>query len=180
MGASGWAYFVPYDADVNRALRSLHEQVFRSGKYYVPMLMALDKFPSFEEFVPEKSILEDPDDRAEWLEMYEQEKKRAARAKKGKPKFESIEDLIEFCAEEGTHSILDIQRVGESTALGESGPLSTAQLQKLFASTKPTREMVASKEHAIQSLRRRGLCTYVVVYAGDKPDELFFTGFSGD
>ena len=182
MGASGWAYFVPYDADVNRALRALRTQEFRAGRYHVPGLMAVGKFPTFEEFVPDKAILEDPINREDWLEYYEQEKKSAARAKnkKGKPKFESIEDLIEFCAEDGTHSILDVQRVGDSTSLKESGPLSTAQLQKLFGSTRPTRAMVAAKEHAIQALRSRGLRTYVVVYAGDKPDELFFAGFSGD
>jgi hypothetical protein len=180
MGASAWSYFVPYDADVNRALRSLHAQEFGAGRYYVPGVISLDKFPTFEEFVPERSILEDPDEREDWLEMYESEKERAARAKDGKPKFESIEDLIEFCAEDGTHSILDIPKVGESTALGESGPLSTAQLQKLFGSTKPTRAMVATKKDAIQSMRSRGLCTYVVVYAGDEPAELFFAGFSGD
>ena len=94
MGASGWAYFVPYDADVNRALRALHAQVFRAGKYHVPGLMEVGKFPTFEEFVPDKAILEDPINREDWLEYYEQEKadekKRAGRTKKGKPKFESI------------------------------------------------------------------------------------------
>src|SRR4051812_17282256 len=33
MGASGWNYFVPYQPDTGRALKSLREEIFRSGAY---------------------------------------------------------------------------------------------------------------------------------------------------
>jgi hypothetical protein len=34
MGASGWKYFVPYQADIGQALLDLRNEVFRSGQYY--------------------------------------------------------------------------------------------------------------------------------------------------
>ena len=33
MGASGWSYFVPYDADISAALQRLREEVFARGDY---------------------------------------------------------------------------------------------------------------------------------------------------
>jgi len=35
MGASNWAYFVPYQVDINKALQDLREDVFNSGNYYL-------------------------------------------------------------------------------------------------------------------------------------------------
>lgn len=34
MGASGWKYYVPYQADIGQALQDLRNEVFRSGQYY--------------------------------------------------------------------------------------------------------------------------------------------------
>ncbi len=36
MGASGWAYYVGYEADMNNALASLRNAVFRGGKFETP------------------------------------------------------------------------------------------------------------------------------------------------
>ena len=33
MGATGWHYFVPYEADTQAALQSLREKVFKEGTY---------------------------------------------------------------------------------------------------------------------------------------------------
>ena len=33
MGASGWDYFVPYEADISAALQRLREDVFARGDY---------------------------------------------------------------------------------------------------------------------------------------------------
>src|SRR5437016_10769645 len=33
MGASGWSYFVPYEADISAALQRLREDVFARGDY---------------------------------------------------------------------------------------------------------------------------------------------------
>ncbi|MFJ5267289.1 hypothetical protein [Streptomyces sp. NPDC088358] len=34
MGASGWDYYVPYQEDLNAALRQLRREVFEAGDYY--------------------------------------------------------------------------------------------------------------------------------------------------
>jgi len=34
MGASGWSYFVPYEADLESALKRLQSEVRKSGKFY--------------------------------------------------------------------------------------------------------------------------------------------------
>jgi hypothetical protein len=34
MGASQWAYAVPFQPDINAALQDLRQKVFRSGNYY--------------------------------------------------------------------------------------------------------------------------------------------------
>jgi hypothetical protein len=34
MGASGWSYHTPYDADADKALQALRDKVFASGDYY--------------------------------------------------------------------------------------------------------------------------------------------------
>jgi len=40
--------------------------------------------------------------------------------------------------------------------------------------------LVAAKAHDLQTVRTRWEGTYVIVYKDGKPDEVFFTGFSGD
>jgi hypothetical protein len=36
MGASGWAYWVPYRPDIRQALHNLRQEVFQRGGYYQP------------------------------------------------------------------------------------------------------------------------------------------------
>jgi hypothetical protein len=36
VGASGWSYYVPYQADLNAALVQLRDATFASGEYYWP------------------------------------------------------------------------------------------------------------------------------------------------
>jgi hypothetical protein len=42
MGAEPWFYFVPYQSDIEKAMRELQEREFRAGRYYP----AVD-FPEF-------------------------------------------------------------------------------------------------------------------------------------
>jgi hypothetical protein len=174
MGASGWSYFVPYDRDVNAALQTLRWDIFRAGKYY--KLPPAGAAPAFEDFVPpDPQIWDDPSELASWRAMYDEELKRSSR-----PAPDSPDALVKHNGEEGTHSIIDIARVNESTAAAGSGPLSASQLVELFGTERPTRSMVSAKESELQTARGRWLCTYVVVYDGETPSELFFTGYSGD
>jgi hypothetical protein len=88
-------------------------------------------------------------------------------------------------AENGTHSILDIQHVSPLAEFGAVCPMPAEELVKLFGTDRPTRKMVEDKlgdhdlvEHPLVSERWQGI--YFVVYRDTQPDELFFMGTSGD
>ena len=163
MGASGWRYYVPYEADFSAALARLRKQVFASGDYH-------------------------------------------RRGKGRKPK--SIDELLKRNAEDGTHSILDIERVGprptkrgaevfipsvgldeaarmrwveeQISRIGSVRELHPHDLLELFGTTMPTREQVEAREDDIMDMRSRGSGTIVVIYKDKQPSELLFIGFSGD
>ncbi|MFO0546863.1 MAG: hypothetical protein U0271_00680 [Polyangiaceae bacterium] len=97
----------------------------------------------------------------------------------------SIDDLFKQMEEvglstEGAHSILDMERVGETPDFAVVAPLTDDQLDALFDTTKPTRAQVEAEKSLIESLRERWEGTYIVAYEGDTPKEIFFVGFSGD
>lgn len=48
MGASGWEYLVPYQADLQAALNDLRRQVFESGDYVSPVTWGLTAPESVE------------------------------------------------------------------------------------------------------------------------------------
>jgi hypothetical protein len=97
----------------------------------------------------------------------------------------SIEDLFQQMGElgtatEGTHSILDMESIGETPEFGVVCPLTEDELVARFGTTKPTRAQIEVEESALQSLRYRWEGTYVVAYDGEQPSEILFVGFSGD
>ena len=89
------------------------------------------------------------------------------------------EELIEYNAEEGTHSILDIDHISTTPEFGSASPLTEGELHILFGTAKPTRTMIESV-NTYHRLRERWQGIYIIVYKDDQPNEIFFTGFSGD
>lgn len=87
---------------------------------------------------------------------------------------------------EGTHSIIDIQKVALLPAspceLGAVCPLSPAALVELFGSERPGRAQVEALAQDKRLLVRfqRWSGVYLVVYEGSTPKWLYFTGASGD
>ncbi|MGW1779935.1 hypothetical protein ACWCQQ_12420 [Streptomyces sp. NPDC002143] len=120
--------------------------------------------------------------------------------------YRSIEDLYadeEFMGTEGTHSILDIDRVvatddppveSRASDYGTLRPLTLSRVVHHFATDRPTVEqyegLVAaangapSHEEHLRSLlgecRMRWTGYYVVLYSDDRPTHLGIFGFSGD
>jgi hypothetical protein len=92
----------------------------------------------------------------------------------------TIEEYVEWCAEEGTHSLMDIQRVGEAPGFGIAAPPSNEQLVEFFSTDKPSRSMIEDRLDDLMVLRERWQATYVVAYKEGIPDEILFTGYSGD
>jgi hypothetical protein len=93
-------------------------------------------------------------------------------------RYSSIEAAIDACAEEGTRSILDIDRIGKTLGFGVAAPLPAKRLTELYDTDRPTHAMVDN--HEFFDDIPRGQCVYVIVYVDDKPSELFFAGYSYD
>ena len=94
-------------------------------------------------------------------------------------KHNSIEDALEDSEEDGTRSILDMERVSDEPDFGAVSPFPDEDLLEMFETTKPTREMVESSTWLFEFLER-GQGVYIVTYADDQPSGIFFAGYSFD
>src|SRR5262245_4021188 len=125
MGASGWSYYTPYQPDPDAALQALRARVFASGKFYRRKwnpreLKLADITP------PDPDLTEDD------LEGFREE--LAAYHALEDPT--TIERLLAWNAEEGTHSILDVRRAvaepPKKRGFGVASPLPSPKLLELF------------------------------------------------
>lgn len=96
-----------------------------------------------------------------------------------RPKPDSIQALVEKCAENGTHSILDIDHISVEPEFGAASPMPDEMIEEIYGSLEPTHEDVANASNGDDSLDR-WQAWYVVVFKDGRPHELFFTGCSGD
>jgi hypothetical protein len=191
MGATGWSYTVPYEADMNKVLDDLHRDVFLRGAYRrpIPIFEALEElgFLEADEETREDLIREcgleplrapiervGPDGLRDWLEaLYDA------------PKLQNMEELaaLQCLSESGTHSILDIESVGQTRADDGIYPLPREFLLRYVGTAEPNRA-------AVEKLRERGMLlgeayergqgVYVILYRDGKPDEIYIEGASGD
>ncbi|MYW69173.1 hypothetical protein GTY65_34645 [Streptomyces sp. SID8379] len=144
MGATGWEYYVPYQADTAAALEELRERVFREGDYH-------------------------------WREGDGQTP--------AAPRPATIEELWrdEDVQEQGTHSILDMDRVlrpGEHPVWGTVQPVHPAEACRLTGTDVLTREHVEVIDGLVAD---RWLGRVAVLHdSTGRPSELYFWGFSGD
>jgi hypothetical protein len=169
MGASAWRYFTPYKQNVQQALFELRQKEFQEGRYYKPGAYLPE---TFEEWMKQLDLPQEQEQlyKAAFDEMKAMSKQVPS----------SIEELFEQNQESGTHSILDIFSIDNTTDEDESGTISEDDLVRLFGTGKPNRQMVEEKADLLLDFRGRWFCTYIVVYKDGQPDELFFTGYSGD
>jgi hypothetical protein len=96
-------------------------------------------------------------------------------------KHASIAEAMAEAGDEGTRSILDVDRAGEGPAIGVAAPLTDGALHELFDTRTPTHDAVEEQIAELLDDVKPGQCVYVVVYDhGDylRPSELFFAGFS--
>lgn len=177
MGASGWWYRCDYDPDPAAALRSLRNRVFESGDYQrrwdeSPEARAglAEHLGMFIEMAPE---------------MLEQSGVDGATLERlaGGAAPASIDEARLWAAEDGTHSILDVGKVGDRPSFGVVTPLDGSTTESLFGSTRPTPGAVeAAEDRAFRHVKERWTGHYVTAYDtdGDQPTALFFFGVSGD
>ena len=163
MGASSWDYFVPHQQSIENALNELREQVFRSGKFFLRPQMEInpDSFADAPEEIREQVLA--------WIER-----------EKSFSQPTTLKALIDWNGEEGTHSIIDVEHVSPIPAFGSASPFSTNQLIEIFGTDKPERSMIEQQKSEIARMRKRWEASYIVVYKDGKPDEIFFSGYSGD
>ena len=91
----------------------------------------------------------------------------------------SIEEALEASDADGTRSILDMERIGQSPDYGVVVPLPAELLKELYDTAQPTRKMIEQNMEFLESIER-GQGVYVIVYENGSPSEIFFAGYSYD
>ncbi len=92
---------------------------------------------------------------------------------------DTIDDALEDAEEDGTRSILDLERVDDEPDFCVAAPIEDDLLVETYGTTRPTHEMVDENLDIIEELER-GHGVYMTIYKNDEPSELFFAGYSFD
>ena len=194
MGATGWSFFVPYQADMAQVLEDLKQREFERGEYERPGVEwdALEMFGILE--------AEDDAEREAIIEEYGLQSLRRPlsevgvrgfrdwlRALDAAPTVRTREDLdvLQQFSSSGTSSILDINNVVPESGGYGLFPLSEADQKELFGTTQPTRTQLDLWQQRIprvtdKRLYQRGEGFFVVLYRDGLPDEIYIEGCSGD
>ncbi len=175
MGATGWTYSVPYQPDIGAALQSLREKVFREGNYYKPWEI-------------NKRFLEELESKSQdQLSDSEKEQLRILRdiplIDPPDPLPATIDELLEYNAESGTHSVIDIFDVSDQADLGIAAPVPEEILLACFGTARPAREQADPYPESFMKFTEtleRWTAVYFIVYKNGHPDEIVFEGCSGD
>ena len=91
----------------------------------------------------------------------------------------SIEEALEIADADGTASILDIQQISDAPDFCCAAPFSVDELKTYFGSDHPTRANIEASQGYWEDLER-GQARYTIAYAGGKPSEIYFAGYSFD
>jgi hypothetical protein len=91
----------------------------------------------------------------------------------------SIDEALAAADADGTRSILDMERISETPDHCAVTALSKERLMAIFRTEKPSHEMIESDCDLFDSIRR-GMGIYLIVYKHERPDEIFFAGYSFD
>jgi hypothetical protein len=94
------------------------------------------------------------------------------------PKHPSIKAALKASLDDGTRSILDIDRISTHPRSQAANPLHPDTLKALYGTTHPDHKMVEEVEF-LEDVER-GHCVYLVIYKDGQPDELLFAGYSFD
>jgi hypothetical protein len=150
MGGHFWAYTVPYQQDIRRALEALREQEFRAGRFWQPDEVQPGFFGPLLGRGPSKP-------------------RRPV----------SIAEALKISDATGTRSILDMERVTDTPELGAVSPLRPEDLRQLFGTERPTLEAIEKSDEFIDRLDR-GQGVYIVLYQQDNPERIYLAGYSHD
>ena len=188
MGGNPWNYFTPYQPDINSALQNLREQEFRAGRYGFDYWVSETTGIMRAMNIPGASAI------AAISETMRSVTKPSAddliREYGGVQ--EAMNAVFEQSSEEGTQSILDMNRIACQPGICVASPLTEQELQSIFQTNQPSHEMIEAvllNEAAIENWEPwesfwesigNGEGRYIVVYEENQPRELFFAGYSFD
>ena len=184
MGASGWSYFVPYQPDFNMALKELKDEIFTKGQFEQPFNFDPNETEKNLEFL--ESVYKDlPKEIRKHSDLMIKSARGVIKKQQPKRVAKSIKDLIKQCGEEGTHSILDIEKVATEPGLRIITPMPKKKLIELFGTEQPTHDVVEKWSTRIdpphtKPLYERWGGIYIIIYKNSQPIEIYFEGASGD
>jgi hypothetical protein len=173
VGASEWSHKVPYQADLEAALRQARDEAYREGDFYLEEVDELARRMSEDEYVAalggEGDEQYDSDDdmiRDAW---------HAAQIEVTGP-----DTLLASQPFSGTHSVIDMTGVADEPAFGKVAPVPDEELDRWCGTRRPDATTVERALREGLSGFGRWQGAYVVAYAGDEPDLIYFFGWSGD
>jgi hypothetical protein len=176
MGSHPYWYFTPYQPNIDTALKALQQQEFELGRYNPVNPFPFD-FDLNKKCKSENSHLIN---------------------------YSSIEEALEASGASGTRSILDMCGVSDIPNICTVSPYPRKYLLKFFVSDKPslsTVEAVVFEEQYPEldvdddvddedpdygyvyewfEVINRGECKYILIYEGDRPSQIYFSGCSSD
>jgi hypothetical protein len=176
MGATIWTYFTDYDEQPERALHRVRAEIFNEGRYRRPW-----EFPDFFAGVRGLPNVRWKQRLRLWvLESLYTTIELFRWATWGFRSPSTMEEAVAWAEEDGTHSILDIERTGMYRGFGVAIPLSEPRLRELFGTTEPVRAAMEGAAGEISCSLARWEAVYFAVYEDGKPRHLAFVGVSGD
>jgi hypothetical protein len=93
---------------------------------------------------------------------------------------ETIEELLEMVAEDGTHSVLDIEHTGPRPGFGVATRMPSRRIAEVFDTHEPTHDQVEEHWSEVAEGLDRWEAYYLTVYHDGTPHEYAFIGCSGD
>jgi hypothetical protein len=199
MGASAWSHFGPYDADLARCFAMLCESVFATGDYWQRWKPWPEICQDIEAAVDTQIAFVGLEECLAFTQLVAGTR-MAIRNRADVIEFSlslqtflptppaTIEELIRYNAESGTHSILDYahenyQLLPPAEAARYLDSFSPTFLMEVFGTVQPSRRQIEMQEDQLWN----GVPgvptdpgTYCVVYEDDRPSEIFVMGISGD
>ena len=162
--SSPWVIFAALDAAIARELEPWMQKVREQAEELPEPMRALylQKAEKFKGEIMSGSV--------------------APRKPKRKPK--TIEEVLDFQAESGTHSVLDIVGISQEPKFGHIRPFPREKLAGFFGSETPSHAKI-EEVHDFGSLEdfvsERWEGIYIIAYNSEgSPSEIFFAGCSGD
>jgi hypothetical protein len=183
MGASEWSRKVPYQADVASALRQARQDAYDEGDFYRrepdtrARQMGEEEFVAAEVAVMRQAFVDafGEEDAGEPDDEMARDYWRAAQVE-----VEGPDSLLASQPFSGTHSVIDMTGVADKPDGGKVAPLPDDDLDQWFGTRRP--EAAAVERALAEGLSgfERWHGAYVVTYAQDRPDWIYFFGWSGD